>query len=58
MSIDWKAGREQVNVNSWVGESSKCKGPEASACLPWSRSSREASVARVGEEEGRVVGLG
>lgn len=58
MSVDWKAGREQDNVNSWVGETIKCKGPEASACLPWSRSSKEASVTRVGEEEGRVVEFG
>lgn len=44
-------------MNIWVGESNMCKGPEASECLAWPRSSREGSMARAGEEEGRVVGL-
>ena len=36
-------------MSIWVGESSMCKGPEASECLAWSRISREGSVARTGE---------
>lgn len=42
-------------VSGWLDGSSRCKGPETDACLVLSGSSREASLAKVGGEEERIV---